>query len=44
MGPEFDLPVVMPALLKTASAKADISVYGMRYAIFSSEYLELTYE
>jgi importin-5 len=31
MGPEFEpyLPVVMPALLTTASAKADISVYGI---------------
>jgi len=30
MGPEFEpyLPVVMPALLTTASAKAGISVYG----------------
>jgi hypothetical protein len=30
MGPEFEpyLPVVMPPLLTTASAKADISVYG----------------
>ena len=31
MGPEFEpyLPVVMPSLLLTASAKADLSVYGM---------------
>jgi hypothetical protein len=30
MGSDFEpyLPVVMPALLTTASAKADISVYG----------------
>jgi len=30
MGPEFEpyLPVVMPSLLATASAKADLSVYG----------------
>jgi importin-5 len=30
MGEEFEpyLPVVMPSLLTTASAKADISVYG----------------
>ena len=30
MGPEFEpyLPVVMPSLLLTASAKADLSVYG----------------
>jgi hypothetical protein len=35
MGPEFEpyLPVVMPALLTTASAKAHISVYGRRYQI-----------
>jgi hypothetical protein len=31
MGPEFEpyLPVVMPSLLLTASAKADLSVYGI---------------
>jgi len=31
MGPEFEpyLPVVMPSLLETANAKADLSVYGM---------------
>jgi importin-5 len=38
MGPEFEpyLPVVMPALLTTASAKADISVYGTDYAFFKA--------
>ena len=31
MGPEFEpyLPVVMPPLLLAASAKADVSVYGL---------------
>jgi hypothetical protein len=31
MGPEFETypPVVMPSLLLTVSAKADLSVYGM---------------
>lgn len=31
MGPEFEpyLPVVMPALLRAANAKADVSVWGM---------------
>lgn len=30
LGPEFEpyLPVVMPPLLQTASAKADVSVWG----------------
>ena len=30
MGPEFEpyLPVVMPPLLLSASAKADVSIYG----------------
>jgi len=37
MGPEFEpyLPVVTPALLTTASAKADISVYGTLLRFFS---------
>lgn len=33
LGPEFEpyLPVVMPALLRTAKAKADVSIWGMYY-------------
>ena len=36
MGPEFEpyLPVVMPAILATAGAKADISVYGTFRTVF----------
>ncbi|KAK7012698.1 armadillo-type protein [Favolaschia claudopus] len=39
MGPEFEpyLPVVMPTLLATASAKADISVYGQLPPIWHDE-------
>jgi len=35
MGVEFEpyLPVVMPDLLTTASAKADVSVYGQYFDI-----------
>ena len=39
MGPEFEpyLPVVMPPLLVTASAKADISVYGVCPSLFAPD-------
>lgn len=35
MGPEFEpyLPVVMPPLLLSASAKADVSIYGTKNSI-----------
>lgn len=38
MGPEFEpyLPVVMPPLLTSASAKADVSVYGEHIISFAS--------
>ena len=40
MGPEFEpyLPVVMPPLLVTASAKADISVYGACPSLFAPDW------
>lgn len=43
MGPEFEpyLPVVMPTLLATASAKADISVYG-EHSTRGNSFLVLT--
>jgi hypothetical protein len=39
MGPEFEpyLPVVMPPLLTAASAKADLSIYGKQYDIYSGK-------
>ena len=42
MGPEFEpyLPVVMPSLLDTANAKADLSVYG-RFFFFVFEKYQL---
>lgn len=43
MGQEFEpyLPVVMPSLLATASAKADLSVYGKPCSSSYQSYLKL---
>ena len=40
LGPEFEpyLPVVMPPLLRAASAKADVSVIGLWCCMFSAPY------